>query len=623
MKKGGKREKMHKKEKLCKMTIGALLRGNTCKTDITMSYLHQNKAGITLVALVITIIILLILSAIIVTLGVGQNGILQRAQYARKEYEGAQVNESKTLEDLYTLNFEKKDQNINMALEVKEWLKRLGNEAITVDDIVNKKILNKLMNSKNEVDYMVTNNQIMEAVLNSEDAIRELSKSDYAGYKIYTNNELWEKLKACEYFNVFHENRSIVPILTNNTSSELGTAEASYAVEFPAYSVFGENQVWIPAYENASPKGAYARFYFNEENYVVYAYSFDTTMNGYGYASSATINIIGKKAEEWKPLEEEIQVAYNSGVTRNYSEIIDSKEVVNGVGLQFTSDTVIRTGSYCGYVSNLRLYGFKIESNTGGNFNNEIKMESDLEQWLEGLGDNAITLEDIMDTHVLLKKLVDSKQSDDYMVTNSNITDTMFQSKNAVIILSKSDYAGYKIYTNNELWEKLKACEYFNVFHENRSIVPILTNNTSSELGTAEASYAVEFPAYSVFGENQVWIPAYENASPKGAYARFYFNEENYVVYAYSFDTTMNGYGYASSATINIIGKKAEEWKPLEEEIQVAYNSGVTRNYSEIIDSKEVVNGVGLQFTSDTVIRTGSYCGYVFNLRLYGFKVER
>ena len=54
MKKGGKREKMHKKEKLCKMTIGALLRGNTCKTDITMSYLHQNKTGITLVALVIT-----------------------------------------------------------------------------------------------------------------------------------------------------------------------------------------------------------------------------------------------------------------------------------------------------------------------------------------------------------------------------------------------------------------------------------------------------------------------------------------------------------------------------------------------------------------------------------------
>ncbi len=47
---------MNKKEKSRKTTVGELSYGNTRKTDTTVLYLHGNKAGITLVALVITII---------------------------------------------------------------------------------------------------------------------------------------------------------------------------------------------------------------------------------------------------------------------------------------------------------------------------------------------------------------------------------------------------------------------------------------------------------------------------------------------------------------------------------------------------------------------------------------
>lgn len=60
----------------------------------------RKRKGITLVALVITIIILLILAGIVLTLTIGQQGVLTRAQQAEKNYMVAQEDESKQLEKL-------------------------------------------------------------------------------------------------------------------------------------------------------------------------------------------------------------------------------------------------------------------------------------------------------------------------------------------------------------------------------------------------------------------------------------------------------------------------------------------------------------------------------------------
>ena len=81
-----------------KTTGGVLSCGNTRKTDTTVSYLHQNKTGITLVALVVTIIVLLILTGITINLAMGQKGILQRAEEAGKNYQEATKKEAEDLE---------------------------------------------------------------------------------------------------------------------------------------------------------------------------------------------------------------------------------------------------------------------------------------------------------------------------------------------------------------------------------------------------------------------------------------------------------------------------------------------------------------------------------------------
>lgn len=64
--------------------------------------MERYKKGITLVALVITVIILLILAGITIQLSLGQQGILQRAQEAGKNYTQSANQEQKDLDKLYS-----------------------------------------------------------------------------------------------------------------------------------------------------------------------------------------------------------------------------------------------------------------------------------------------------------------------------------------------------------------------------------------------------------------------------------------------------------------------------------------------------------------------------------------
>ncbi len=70
--------------------------------------------GITLIALVVTIIVLLILAGISISMLTGQNGILNRAQEAKNKTEQAQEDEKEKLtamEELIESNIQNKRKN--------------------------------------------------------------------------------------------------------------------------------------------------------------------------------------------------------------------------------------------------------------------------------------------------------------------------------------------------------------------------------------------------------------------------------------------------------------------------------------------------------------------------------
>ena len=64
--------------------------------------MFKKQNGITLVALVVTIIVLIILAAVTITMVAGQDGILNRAQQGTKDYKNAEANELLQLDELNT-----------------------------------------------------------------------------------------------------------------------------------------------------------------------------------------------------------------------------------------------------------------------------------------------------------------------------------------------------------------------------------------------------------------------------------------------------------------------------------------------------------------------------------------
>lgn len=59
--------------------------------------MFKKEKGITLVALVVTIIVLLILAGVAISLSIGNNGIFNRAQNAADTWRNAEANESTTM----------------------------------------------------------------------------------------------------------------------------------------------------------------------------------------------------------------------------------------------------------------------------------------------------------------------------------------------------------------------------------------------------------------------------------------------------------------------------------------------------------------------------------------------
>ena len=88
------------KKNTVNIPVGALFAGNTCETGTTVPIIKTTH-GITLIALVITIIILLILAGITINLTLGEHGIIKMAEKSGKSYVNAAEDEQKKLGGLW------------------------------------------------------------------------------------------------------------------------------------------------------------------------------------------------------------------------------------------------------------------------------------------------------------------------------------------------------------------------------------------------------------------------------------------------------------------------------------------------------------------------------------------
>ena len=88
----------------------------------------KKEKGITLIALVVTIVVLLILAAVSIGMLTGENGIIKKAQEAKKEDTKGEIKEELEM-DLGELTIKKKGQK----LERQEILEKIGNKVEIID----------------------------------------------------------------------------------------------------------------------------------------------------------------------------------------------------------------------------------------------------------------------------------------------------------------------------------------------------------------------------------------------------------------------------------------------------------------------------------------------------------
>lgn len=89
----------------------------------------KNKHGITLISLVITIILLIILASIGINLSIGENGLFNKAKYARDKYINAQETEKKNINDLYSQMLIATNDSSQITISIED-LKTIINEQV-------------------------------------------------------------------------------------------------------------------------------------------------------------------------------------------------------------------------------------------------------------------------------------------------------------------------------------------------------------------------------------------------------------------------------------------------------------------------------------------------------------
>lgn len=150
-----------------------------------MKNLKQIK-GITLVALIITIIIMLILAGITISLTIGQGGIINLAQQAGKNHVNAELQENKDLEDLYSSMMVATNDDSKITISMDD-LNNLINQKIEGVKPTGIKTDTYIQNTRNVLTTYseVTSMSGLTRTTDAENKISEyLSYSDTDGYTV-------------------------------------------------------------------------------------------------------------------------------------------------------------------------------------------------------------------------------------------------------------------------------------------------------------------------------------------------------------------------------------------------------------------------------------------------------
>lgn len=239
------------------------------------------EKGITLVALVITTIILLILAGVgIYTLT--NTGVFEKSKEAKEKYLTSEEKENKILSEYMRTITSQSDKNYDQWTT---WLYLAGidnPEKYSEEEILqNKELMGILLSNENAVDYMIkSTNTIMKEIVNSKTALEMVAQNKNVMNKIVSNKEWTLEIEnnknAIETLKQ-DSNYTTVPTLTGNTSNVLQSSSHNNSDFWGAWKCFdgkigsgGEDVHW----SSGKAVEHYAGYKFDDQVWM-----FEVTLN--------------------------------------------------------------------------------------------------------------------------------------------------------------------------------------------------------------------------------------------------------------------------------------------------------------------------------------------------------
>ena len=199
--------------------------------------IQENKA-ITLIALVITIIILIIIAGVTINLSVGENGIFNKAKYAKEEYSNSTVYEQEKLNELYSQLFVATNDDAQITISVKD----LNNLIQQKVDESNKSTLEEISKLNARV-AQIEQNGVSTVSLERIDTLTSPKQLTHAGYYWFVacdetiNANVAENKTFSDY--TIGDFKGI--LLSANVSSDKGCRYGTLIITSPRF----KNYIWI------------------------------------------------------------------------------------------------------------------------------------------------------------------------------------------------------------------------------------------------------------------------------------------------------------------------------------------------------------------------------------------
>lgn len=201
---------------------------------------NSDEKGITLIALIVTIIILLILAGVTIAALKGDKGLFTYVKQAKQKSENAQLEENIILDDYENKIKYYTDENKEEVKDYSKYNDTLellymnaddkdipiengeNNLPTTVEELVsNKDVFNWILSANKNDDYIINNSDIfMNDIVSNDTAMETMGKNEYISKKAIKNNKWRNAILSSTHLDKFNLGAKTVPTMTSNTSPE-------------------------------------------------------------------------------------------------------------------------------------------------------------------------------------------------------------------------------------------------------------------------------------------------------------------------------------------------------------------------------------------------------------------